>query len=361
MPDRRVIVVEEDPFLRLIGVVLDPDTSQERSAAFASFFAHDLPDFAGWLARVRANATAIWPAQVRLAASAGDFRENLAQADAAVIEGYPLGAAELAAAPRLRVVQKFGTITNNIDLAACAARGIPVLTLRRRANISCAEHALALMLTLARKLNRVTGRISVEQLKAAGYAPTTHDRRHTANSNWARVGGLSLLHGTTLGIVGLGEIGREIAQLAAAFGMHVLYHQRRPLPETEASLWHAEYRAFNDLLAESDWVSINVPGNTTTRNLFNRDALARMKPGARLINVARAEIVEREALQDALASGHLGGFALDPLYEAPGRADDPLLAFDNVVITPHLAAQPRFNALDDFSDLISQLNTRLKP
>ena len=361
MSARPVIVVEDDPFLRIVGVALDPDTSPERIAAFADFFAHDLPDFAGWLARVRANAAAIWPAQVRLVASAEAFRGNLAQADAAVIEGYPLGAAELAAAPRLRVVQKFGTITSNIDLAACAARGIPVLTLRRRANIACAEHAFALMLMLARKLNRVTGRISVDQLRAAGYAPTTYDRRHTAGSNWARVGGLSLLHGTTLGIVGLGEIGRELAQRAAAFGMRILYHQRRPLPETEARQWHAEYRALADLLAESDWVSINVPGNASTRHMFDRAAFARMKPGARLVNVSRADIVERGALHDALASGHLGGFALDPLYEAPGRADDPLLAFDNVVVTPHLAAQPRFNALDDFADLISQLNYGLRP
>jgi phosphoglycerate dehydrogenase-like enzyme len=84
-----------------------------------------------------------------------------------------------------------------------------------------------------------------------------------------------------------------------------------------------------------------------------------MKPGARLVNIARADVVDREALIDALASGRLGGFALDPLYEAPGRADDPLLRFDNVIITPHLAAQPRFNALDDMRDLLSQLSKHL--
>ena len=86
-----------------------------------------------------------------------------------------------------------------------------------------------------------------------------------------------------------------------------------------------------------------------------------MKPGARLINVSRAEIVEREALQDALASGHLGGFALDPLYEAPGRADDRCSPSTTSSSRRILAAQPRFNALDDFADLISQLNAGLKP
>jgi lactate dehydrogenase-like 2-hydroxyacid dehydrogenase len=146
---------------------------------------------------------------------------------------------------------------------------------------------------------------------------------------------------------------------AAAFGMRILYYQRRPLPESEAAQWRADYRPLDALLGESDWVSINVPGDASTRHLIDREALARMKPGARLVNIARADVVDRKALIDALASGRLGGFALDPLYEAPGRADDPLLRFDNVIITPHLAAQPRFNALDDMRDLLSQLSQHL--
>ncbi len=356
-----VIVVEDDPFIRIVGVVLDPATAPERIAAFADFFACDLPDFAGWLARQRARAAAIFPAEVRLIGSEAGLHEHLADADALVIESLPLGAKELARAPRLRVVQKFGTMTANIDRAACAARAIPVMTLRRRANIACAEHAFMLMLALARKLHRVAGRISMAQLRDAGYAPGLYDRHHTANSNWARVGGLSLLHGTTLGIVGLGEIGRELAVRCAAFGMRILYHQRRPLPEAEAAHWNAAYRPFDALLAESDWVSINLPGNASTHHMFDRTAFARMKPGARLINIARADIVDREPLLEALGSGRLGGFALDPLYEAPGRDDDPLLLFDNVIITPHLAAQPRFNALDDMADLISQLTEKLSP
>jgi lactate dehydrogenase-like 2-hydroxyacid dehydrogenase len=142
--------------------------------------------------------------------------------------------------------------------------------------------------------------------------------------------------------------------------MRILYHQRRPLPDAEAERWHAEYRTFDALLAESDWVSIHVPGNAATRHMFGAGAFSRMKRGARLVNVARAEIVDREALLAALASGSLGGFALDHPYEAPGRADDPLLGYENVVITPHLAAQPRFNALDDMTDLIVQLAEKLR-
>jgi phosphoglycerate dehydrogenase-like enzyme len=354
-----VIVVEDDPFLRMIGVVLDPSTAPERVGAFADFFSCDLSDFNGWLADARAAAGRIYPTEVRYVDSEDAYRTRLRGADAAVVECLPVGQAELALAPGLRVVQKFGTITRSIDREACAARGIAVLTLRRRANIACAEHAMMLMLALARKLTRIAGRISLEQLRAAGYAPKLYDQRHTAGSNWARVGGLELLHGRTLGIVGFGEIGRELAMRTAAFGMRILYYQRRPLPESEAAQWRADYRPLDALLTESDWVSINVPGDASTRHLIDREAFARMKPGARLVNIARADVVDREALIDALASGRLGGFALDPLYEAPGRADDPLLRFENVIVTPHLAAQPRFNALDDMRDLLSQLSQHL--
>jgi len=353
-----VLVVEEDPFLRLIGVTLDPATSAERITAFADFFAHDLPDFDGWLQQLRSRLPRLFPAEVRLVDGSEALRCALNDADFTVLESLPFGAAELDAAPRLRAVQKYGAIPSNIDTAACAARNVPVLTLRRRANIACAEHSLALMLGLSRQLQRTINRISTASLQAAGFAPRTYDRRHTANSNWARVPGIRLLHGTTLGIVGLGEIGREVATRAAAFGMNILYHQRTRLPADIETAYQAHYADFDTLLETSDWVVICLPGNANTRHLFNAMRLARMNPGARLINISRPEIVDRDALIAALRSGRLGGFALDPLYEAPGRDDDELLQFKNVLITPHIAAQPRFNALDDIADLITGLEKK---
>lgn len=358
------IAVEDDPFLRLIGVILDPATPAERIAAFSDFFAHDLPDFDGWLRNLRARLKRLHPATVHIVEDAAQWPEALAQADIAVAESLPVGAAELAAAPRLRVVQKFGTIAAGIDAAACATRGVKVRTLRRRANIACAEHALMLMLALARRLPETANRISIPQLQAAGFHPRTYDRHHTANSNWARIPNLSLLHGATLGIAGMGEIGRELAQRAAAFGMNILYYQRRPLPADAESALHLHasqlhYADFDTLLEASDWVVICLPGNDSTRGLFEARRLNTMKPGARLINISRAEIVDRAALINALRSGRLGGFALDPLYEAPGRDDDELLQFRNVLITPHLAAQPRFNALHDFTDLLLGLEEAL--
>ena len=159
----------------------------------------------------------------------------------------------------------------------------------------------------------------------------------------------------TLGVIGMGEIGRELALRANAFGMRVLYHQRTRLPGPAEHDWNVEYRALDELLGESDWVCPQLPGGPATRGFLDAGRLALMKPGTRLVNIARAELVDRAALLDALRSGRIGGFALDPLYEEPGRDDDELLGFDNVILTPHTAAQPRLNALADFEDLVGGL------
>ncbi len=353
----KTLIVENDPFPRLIGVILDPETPAERIAAFADFFKHDLPDFEGWLKTVRSQLPTLYPSRVVLVDDEAQMQQHLATADALVVESMPVTDATLAAAPRLKVIHKYGNITSNIRLSK---NSVPVLTIRRRANIACAEHALAMMLGLSRQMHRVINRISNAQLEAAGYRPTQFDRRHTANSNWARVTGISILHGTTLGIVGMGEIGREVALRGAAFGMNLVYHQRTPLDAKTAAQYGARYAALDELLATSDWIVICLPGNANTRHLFNAEKFKLMKLGARLINISRAEIVERGALLDALHNGTLGGFALDPLYAAPGRDDDELLGFDNVLITPHLAAQPRFNALNDIRDLLLSIEEKIK-
>ena len=360
MSDRPVIVVEDDPFPRLLKAFLDGASDPERDAAIADFVAHDLPDYRGWLARLRSRAPRLYPAEVRLASTQDELRTCLRGAFAVVTESLAVGPAELAVADRLKVVQKYGTVLRNVDVDACAAHGIEVLTLRRRANIGTAEHAFALMLALAKKLNEINGLMSVEQLRAAGYKPGPFDRRYTSSSNWARIGGLRTLYGSTLGIVGLGEIGREVALRAAPFGMRVLYHQRSRVPETVERELHVEYRALDALLATSDCVCLLVPSNTSTRHLIDHTRLAQMKRGACLVNVSRAEIVEREALIEALRSGQLGSFGLDTFYEEPARADDPLLGVKNAIITPRTAAQPRFNALGDLEEVIVNLDRTLQ-
>jgi phosphoglycerate dehydrogenase-like enzyme len=358
---RPVIVVEDDPFPRLIQVILDPATPAARVAAFRHFFAHEVPDFDGWCERLRARLGRLLPAEVRLVADQAGLLAALAGAQVVVAESLTIGEAEIAAAGgTLRVVQKYGTVLSNIDAAACGRAAIRVLTLRRRANISCAEHAMALTLALARKIHETAGLVSVEQLQAAGYSPTQYDRAHTANANWARVTGTRNLSRRQLGIIGMGEIGREVALRAAAFGMRVVYTQRRRLAPQDEARFAASYAPLDELLVASDFVTLHLPSNDATRGFIGRRELGLIKQGAILVNVSRPQLVDRAALLDALQAGRLGGFGLDPHYDAPGHADDPLLKFRNVIITPHLAAAPRFNSLEDFEELLFGLNHELK-
>lgn len=353
---RPAIVVEDDPFLRLLQVILDPDTPGARVAAFCEFFAHELPDFPGWCEQLRARIGSLYPAEVRLVADETSLLARLPGADALAVEGFAVGEREIAAAGgSLKIVQKYGAVTAYIDVRACDRAGIRVLTLRRRANIATAEHAFGLMLALARKINETAGLLTMDQLRAAGYSPTTYDRVHTPNANWARVAGVRNLFGRRLGIVGMGEIGREIALRAAAFGMRIAYTQRNRLSQREEHRYQASYRPLDELLANSDYISLHLPGGPATRGMVGRRELGIIKPGALLINVSQPHIVDHAALVEALSAGRLGGFALDLPYEEPGRLDEPLVRFRNVIVTPHLGGSPRFNALGDFEELLLNL------
>jgi phosphoglycerate dehydrogenase-like enzyme len=359
VPARHIIVVEDDPFTRLIPLVLDPKASEERRAAFADFMSTDEPDFAGWCARVRQASGSLYPAEVRLVASEEEMRANLKDCTALVVESLRVGGDDLAAAPNLKVLQKFGTGSRNIDVAACEAKHVKLLTLRRRANISCAEHAFGLMLMLARKLDELDGVVTVERIQAKQGAYRPFDRRHTPGGNFVRMGGTRALNGATIGIIGLGEIGREIAIRAKAFAMNVLYHQRTRAPESEERELGARYVPLATLLAESDWVLPQLPTLPSTRDLIGRAEFAQMKRGAFLVNVANAPVVNRDALIEALRSGPIAGAAFDIHYKEPLPEDDELLTFDNLILTPRMAGSPRFNGLNDFEELITGLAREL--
>ena len=354
-------VVENDTFLRLIQVVLDPTAPEERFQAFAYFCLHDLPDFSGWCKNIRAQAPNIYPSDVRLVDDNPQLLANLPGATVAVVEELSLGAAELAAAGgSLRWVQKYGVTTRNIDHAACENNSVRILTVRRRANISTAEQGLMLMLALARQITRNANLISVEQLKAAGYEPTSYNRRHTPNGNWARIPGMITLYNRQLGIIGLGEIGRELAVRAIALGMKIVYAQRTRLPLEVEQQYQARYLSFDQLLASSDCVSLHLPRSPQTAGFIGARELSLMKPGAFLINVSQPNLVDRDALREALAPGRLGGYGLDTFYEEPGDAGDPLIKFPNVIVSPHLGGSPRQNSLDDIEEVIVNLGRLLR-
>ena len=353
-----VIAVEDDKVLRFLQVLLDPATPAGRLAVFEDYVAHDV-DQAAWLAGAHAGIPGVYPSEVRLIGSGEALHAALPDADALVVESLPIGEAELARAPRLKFIHKFGTRADNVDLAACARRGIVVRTQRRRTNIAVAEHTLALILGLAKQLHRLAGRVTVEQLADIGYACRKYDTRHTGANNYGRVGGLRVIHGMTLGLLGMGEIAREVVPLARAFGLKLQYHRRSRMPADEEAALGVAYCSRDELFATSDILSIHVPLEAATRGLVGAAVLAKVKPGAWLINTSRAAIVDHAALIDALKSGRLGAAACDVHYEEPVAPGEPLLKFDNVLLTPHFAGGPRQTLLVDIEEIASNIQQAL--
>lgn len=223
-------------------------------------------------------------------------------------------------APKLKVVGRLGVGLDNLDLEALRARGITVVTGGNANAISVAEYTLAAMLTLARRL------------PAADH--------HTKGGGWDRAafGAGFELHGKTLGLIGLGDIGARVARRALAFGMRVVAHDPLITPHHFAAAeLGVMLTPLDDLLGESDFISLHVPLLTTTHHLINTERLARMKPTAMLINTSRGGIVDEAALIEALRAGRLGGAALDVREHEPPEQPDPLAQFENVLLTPHIA------------------------
>jgi D-3-phosphoglycerate dehydrogenase len=216
----------------------------------------------------------------------------------------------------LRVVGRAGVGVDNIDLDAATGRGVVVMNTPGGNAPSVAEHALALMLSLAR---------SIPQLNAAMHA-----------GRWEKAGAAGAeLRGKTLGLMGLGRVGAEVARRALALEMRVLAYDPYLNPERAAE-WSVELMPLADVLAQSDFVSLHTGLSPATERMINAQTLAQMKRGARLINTARGELVDEAALADALRSGQLLGAALDVFAVEPPK-DSPLLSLPNVVATPHVA------------------------
>lgn len=219
--------------------------------------------------------------------------------------------------PRLKMITVCGIGTDAIDLEAAKDLGIVVCNLPGQTAPVVAEHALALMLAVARR-----AWFHTNELKSGRW--TSHDNVY--------------LRGKTLGLVGAGSIAAEMARLGRAIGMDVLAWTFRPTPERAAALG-VTFVSLEELLSRSDVVSLHVKLTSESRGLIGAEQIRRMKPGAMLVNTARGPIVDTQALVDALNSGHLGGAGLDVFDDEPLPAGHPLLACQQVVLTPHNADQ----------------------
>lgn len=258
-----------------------------------------------------------------MASEPGRLASEIVEAEFLLTENGPLPGALIRTAGRLRLIQNAGLRHQRIDLAACRAAGIQVAIVAMPADIVVAEHAMALVLALARKL-RVADRAARRGEHYQSFARATDET-------------VSRLHGKTLGIVGMGEIGSHVAQRALAFGLRVLYFNRhRASPDVECAL-QAEYRPLAALMAESDFIDIHLPLNATTRGLIGARELAAMKPTAYLVNTCRGAVLDENALVEILQARRIAGAALDVFVKEPLTSDHPFASLDNVILTPHIA------------------------
>jgi D-3-phosphoglycerate dehydrogenase len=239
----------------------------------------------------------------------------IAGADAVIAGVEPITARVLAAAPRLKVVARRGVGYDTVDVGAATARSVAVTITAGVLNDAVADHAMALLLAVARRIPELD-----RLVKAGGWD------RPPAVDVW----------GKTLGLVGFGAIGRALAKRAQGFGMRVLAYDAAPDPTAAAALG-VTLCEFDTLLAESDFASLHIPLGPATRGLIGDAALRRMKPSAFLINTSRGPVVDEAALLDALRDHRLAGAGLD-VFEHEPVTDIALVSMPNVVATPHVAS-----------------------
>ncbi|MFO0952233.1 MAG: phosphoglycerate dehydrogenase [Isosphaeraceae bacterium] len=266
------------------------------------------------------------------------LRESLPRCEAMLAGGELLSAEILDLAPHLRAIARTGVGYDAVDIAAATARKIPVIITPGTNQESVAEHTLGLLLAVTRNL--------------------------VVNDNLVKSGGwtralIQPVRGRTLGLVGLGRIGRAVAVRASAFGMKIIAFD--PLgADTEFDTRHGiGRRTFDELLAESDVVSLHLPLSPATRAIINRETLAKMKPGSILVNTSRGGLVNEADLYASLVSGHLFGAGLDVLVDEPPDPKNPLLTLSNVVISPHLGGIDT-KSMADMADLASSCVAMLR-
>ncbi len=225
------------------------------------------------------------------------------------------------AAKNLKVIGRAGVGLDNIDVDYAKSKGIEVINTPGATSISVAELTIGLILAVMRKI--------------------AYGDREMRNGAWPKKKCKGIeMYGKTLGIIGIGRIGREVAKRAKTFGMKVIYYDvYRPDEATERELG-VEYRDLDSLISEADVITLHVPLVPETKHLINAERIAKMKDGAIIINAARGGIVDEDALYNALKSGKLYGAALD-VYESEPLKESKLFELDNIVMTPHIGAQTK--------------------
>ena len=264
-----------------------------------------------------------------------DLLGVVGDADVLVTARRRVTAAMVAASTGLQLVQVHGRAPSAVNLDAALDAGVPVSFMPHRGAIAVAEHAIALALGLYRKL--VPGHTATangEYRKLGLESIETNEDRIAFN--WMGLENVAELYGKTIGLVGLGDIGLEVARRARAFDMRVLCAKRSSLPSEHQALVGIRQVSLDELLSRSDIVSLHAPHTETTERLIDDAALARMKPTAVLVNTSRGGLIDEKALTDSLSKRAIAGAALDVFLHEPLPADHPFISLDNVLLSPHL-------------------------
>ena len=251
-----------------------------------------------------------------------ELREALKDCEGLIVRSETKVTAELLdAANSLRVIGRAGVGVDNIDVTAATIRGVVVMNAPDGNTITTAEHTIAMLISLARSIPQASS-----SLKSGRW-----DRKKFVGVE---------LQGKTLGIVGLGRIGRVVASRARAMGMLIVAYDPFIAPEHARDM-EIELAPLDEVFARADFLTVHTPLTSETRGLVDREAISKMKQGARIINCARGGLVDEDALYEALTSGAIAGAALDVFSEEPPPADHKLLQLDQVIVTPHLGASTK--------------------
>ena len=262
------------------------------------------------------------------------MKEIIAEADYAISGQVAVSGDVLRAGKKLKLLHKWGVGYDNIDIVTARELGIKVARTTGSNALPVAEFALGLM---------------ISALRYIGYGHAELKKGHWSTGSLP--GETFMLSGKTVGIIGFGAIGQNVAKLLRGFGCTILYSKRQPLtPEEEAALG-VRHASLDEILAQADVVSLHCPLTPETTNLIGREAFAKMKKTAVLINVARGGVVDESALVIALREREIAGAAMDVYAIEPLPADSDLLTLDNLVVTPHLAAM----AADNFAPTVSRM------
>jgi phosphoglycerate dehydrogenase-like enzyme len=259
----------------------------------------------------------------------------LSQANALLVQHSAVSEQVLAQAPQVRLVQLYGVRDEAIDRAAAQRREITVAVMPLRGCIAVAELGMTFVLALSKQLLKAQQVTATGAYRTLGLTPmSTNQSRHAFQ--WMKLDGLFEVNGRTLGIIGLGEIGTEVAKRATAFGMEVLYNKRTRLPERAERGLSVEWAELGRLLAVSDFVMLALPYSDAVHHLIGERELSLMRATAFLVNIARGPLVDEAALAWALANGQIAGAGLDVFTEEPLPFDSDLVKSPRVILTPHI-------------------------